>query len=70
MMELSDQERDFIEMLRTFEVMDPYRVEIAYIDGAWDVTVIDVGENQGARGTGYTFDEAWANRAPWRGRTR
>jgi len=43
---------------------DAYQVIIERRDGAWDISMKELGTTRGARGTGATFDAAWDNMDP------
>jgi hypothetical protein len=64
MIELSEQERQLIEILREWEGDDEYRLEIGRAGGAWEIKLSASGEAKWARGVGTTFNEAWDNMAP------
>ena len=61
-LELSEEETQLIEILREWDGDDAYQLIIE--DGAWDLSMKELGTSRGARGTGATFDAAWDNMDP------
>ena len=77
MTDLTDQERQMIEIIRENADTTEFRLLIERRDGAWDITMSARGlaglspfrpsrpKGEGsARGVGATFDEAWDNMNP------
>jgi hypothetical protein len=69
--EISDQERQFIEMLREWSGEDDHCIEIRHALGAWEIKLSMPWPQKGtpekekwSRGAGATFDEAWDNVNP------
>jgi hypothetical protein len=62
-LDLSKQEGQLIEILREWGGVDAYRLTIERRDGAWDVSLKQLGgppdNRAAARGTGATFNAAW-----------
>jgi hypothetical protein len=63
-LELSEEETQLIEILREWDGDDAYQLIIERRDGAWDLSMKELGTSRGARGTGATFDAAWDNMDP------
>jgi hypothetical protein len=66
-MDVTEQERQMIEILREWAGEDEYRLSIERQGGAWDITLSGTikGKRRGrARGTGATFDRAWDSMSP------
>jgi hypothetical protein len=63
-MDITQQEQQMLELLREWAGGDQYRLLIERQDGAWDITLSEVGKPHTARGTGATFGEAWDDMAP------
>jgi len=61
-LKLSEEETQLIEILREWDGDDAYQLIIERRDGAWDLSMKELG--RGARGTGATFDAAWDNMDP------
>ena len=57
-MELSEQERQLVKILREWDQLGDYRLTIEQ-HGEWDVALKQQGTNKVVRGTGPTFAEAW-----------
>jgi hypothetical protein len=61
-LDLSEQEGQLIEIFREWGGVDAYRLAIERRDGAWDVSLKQLGgppdNRAAARGTGATFDAA------------
>jgi hypothetical protein len=57
-MELKEQERQLIDMLREWDQLGDYRLTIEQ-HGEWDVALQQQGTKRMVRGTGPTFAEAW-----------
>lgn len=63
--ELTDQERQMIEILREWDVSSGnFTLSIERHDGVWDVALNELGTKKGARGAGENFDIAWDNMNP------
>jgi len=63
-LDLSEQEAQLIEILREWNGKDAYEIRIGRQDGAWEISLKDLGTAHVARGTGGTFDAAWDNMDP------
>jgi len=65
-LDLSEQETQLIEILREWGgvVKDPYEMRIEQRDGAWEISLQELGTSRVARGVGATFDAAWDNMDP------
>ena len=65
-MELTDAERQFIEIMRDHDAREDLNVEVKTTSGAWDVSISAVTNRKRltARGVGRTFGEAWDNATP------
>jgi hypothetical protein len=65
--EVSDQERQLIEILREWEgENDEYHLMIGRADGAWELKLATrcKGRDDWARGVGKTFAKAWDGMDP------
>lgn len=62
-MELSNAERQLIELVRGEDDEGPFTLVISFADGHWVVEVRSPGRH-GAQGDGATFSEAWERQAP------
>jgi hypothetical protein len=58
-LELSDQESQLIEILREWSGKDAYEMRIERHDGAWEISLKELGTKLRARGVGVSFDAAW-----------
>jgi len=58
---LTSAERQLVEMLRQRDRRRDFdfQICIGMQDGAWEVSLSELGTDRGARGVGTTFDEAW-----------
>jgi hypothetical protein len=70
-LDLSEQESQLIEICREWHGTDAYRLTIERRDGAWNVSLKQLGgppDDRGtrgaSRGTGATFDAAWHDMVP------
>ena len=63
-MDITEQERQMIEMLREWDKSENYQLQIEIVEGAWDIALKEIGTPRGARGTGDSFNSAWDNMAP------
>jgi hypothetical protein len=65
-MDVTEQERQMIEMIREQSGTDEYRLVIERIGGTWEIATDAMlrGKQRSARGVGTTFDRAWDNMAP------
>jgi hypothetical protein len=63
-MNLTDEERQLIEILRRDFAKRGNQLVIEWREGAWDITLKELGTKRGARGTGATFEAAWRNMEP------
>jgi hypothetical protein len=57
-LELSDQESQLIEILREWSGEDAYEMRIERHDGAWEISLKELGTKRGARGVGVS-SAAW-----------
>jgi hypothetical protein len=60
-MELTDAEREFIEIVRGMDKRADYKIVIEINDGVWDVMMWKIGANRIIRGKGATFSAAWSD---------
>lgn len=65
-MDISEQERQMVEILREWGQRDDCRLLIELQDGAWNITLSTEphDERHKARGTGASFNAAWDNVDP------
>jgi len=63
---LTDGERQFIEIVSERQPADDLKITIELADGAWEVSMsVDIeGRRRTIRGTGRTFSEAWESANP------
>jgi hypothetical protein len=60
MFEVSEQERELIEILREWASSgDEYNLEVRHSLGAYEIKLSMVDQRKWARGVGSTFDSAW-----------
>lgn len=63
-LELTDAERQLIEILRQWHPRETYRLVLETVNGAWEIEMSEPRAKRGARGVGTTFDQAWDGMAP------
>ena len=62
-MELTDAERELIELLRREDETGSWALTVSHQPGHWVVAIKSPGFN-GAQGDGSTFSEAWERQIP------
>jgi hypothetical protein len=64
-MELSEQERQLIEIIREWSGEDDFRLGVSFQSGEWEIVLSrGAGDPNPCRGTGATFNQAWDEMAP------